>query len=112
MSKKFTNAINTTTEDQETKRICDFFANFTKTYSFLLTEGRHLRFKITPKRSLSDMTITVSHPSDSSISDTLSIKYSWDTVKDILKKHGGKLSVDGPFGDSYVVKFKKDKVAF
>lgn len=114
MSKRLINAINTNTEDAETKKICDFFANFVKAHSFLLTNGRHLEFKIWHTSSFDGVTtFVVSHLEDSSISETFSTTYSWATVQDILRRHNAKLIASGYFLDvEYVVQFKKNKVAF
>lgn len=110
MSKRLINAINT--EDIESKRICDFFGNFIKTHSSLLTKGRKIRFLIERLTNPFTTTFKISHLEDPSISDTFTTSYSWDTVLRILRKHNGELYEEGAFERCFVVEFKKHKVAF
>lgn len=112
MSKHFIHANHRTTEDIETKKICDFFANFIKAHSVLLTNQKKIRFLIERLANPFSTAIKISHLEDSTISDTLITSYSWDAILGILRKHGGELYEEGGFERCYVVEFRKNKVRF
>ena len=109
MSKRLMNAINSNTEDSETKKICEFFSDFIKTHSFLLTNGNKLQFQFESLFLFDHTKISIYHPTDRNISSTIDTTYSAETVKCIISKHGGKFKTT-LLGD--LVTFKKDKIKF